>query len=235
MKLFEISKKDPKGDQVLDGVTFKNGMLRYHFYKEDHVIYPEYIDARDITEIVFSQCPNIKNLEGLPEDLLDNIEKFSIDRCSSLENLVGSPMMVGNWINISGCNNLKSLKGIPSSAHDVHISACPSLTEIDDMCSMIGKLYIGACYKIDTLSGIQKLITTMEEFRFDSDRLPKGLLSLLKIEMLEKAEMVISGNTQEYNKAKKAMAIINRYLPEGRILDCQSDLLDAELDEYADL
>jgi hypothetical protein len=51
------------------------------------------------------------------------------------------------------------------------------------------------------------------------------VLGLLKIKKLKKVEI----------DNKEVEAIINKYLPEGNIVECQSELIEAGFDEYAKL
>ena len=60
---------------------------------------------------------------------------------------------------------------------------------------------------------------------FSKNKISSHVLGLLKIKGLKHVKL----------SNKKVETIINKYLPEGDILECQSELMDAGLEEYAKL
>jgi hypothetical protein len=65
------------------------------------------------------------------------------------------------------------------------------------------------------------------------------LLGLLKIKKLKLVTLVTAGQARstikQYQDLGKAEKIINKYLPEGDLFDCQEELIEAGLEEFAQL
>lgn len=82
--------------------------------------------------------------------------------------------------------------------------------------------------KFSSISGIQKHIDELEgELYLVDNDIRGGLLGLLLVKKLKR--VTLGGRLQEVEK------IINKYLPEGDMIDCQNELYDAGFGEYAKL
>ena len=80
--------------------------------------------------------------------------------------------------------------------------------------------------KITSLKNIHKLIHEVHgTFYFDTYNVRSHVLGLLKMKYLK-----------EVDCNKNALSnILNKYLPEGDLFDCQNELSDAGFEEYAQL
>ena len=95
--------------------------------------------------------------------------------------------------------------------------------------------------QITSLSGIDKFVKKCNKFIFEDNQklITSGVLSLLKIEGLRSVEIHDRFNKHVGNDGLsiygKLNRILNFHLQTGRpdILECQSDLLDAGLQDYA--
>lgn len=108
MKLFEIA----KSEQIGGNTTFKN-KISVANEQEPHL--PKYLDNTDM--------------------LLSDIEcrAFSVERCSNLVDLTGSPKTVEGLISISYCANLSSLKGLPKTSASLILYSLPNIVNFNDL------------------------------------------------------------------------------------------------------
>jgi len=128
---------------------------------------------------------------------------------NNLTSLVGAPSSVGGYFSCSN-NNLTSLEGAPSS---------------------IGGMFSCTANKLTSLHDVHKIIKKINgEFYANRNPITSCVLGILLIEGVMDFEL-------DYNE--EADIIINKYLPNTRgfsaVIECQSELLDASLDEYAKL
>jgi hypothetical protein len=88
--------------------------------------------------------------------------------------------------------------------------------------------------QIYSLNGISDIINELRgELRLKGNHITAGGLGLLRIRGLR--GVVYWTDAIEADKFCKAATIINKYLPEGDIFDCQEELIEAGLEEYAEL
>ena len=158
-----------------------------------------------------SDNPKLKSLEGAPKEVSGDFD------CSTnnLTSLKGSPEKVGMKIAAGGdfvCSNnykLKSLEG------------CPKEINGDFYC---------VNNNIKSLTGIHKHITHLTgKFFTRGTPIKSHVLGLL----------LIDGCKGVFLVNKEVEAILNKYLPNTRgnkaVIDCQYELSDAGLDDYAEL
>ena len=89
--------------------------------------------------------------------------------------------------------------------------------------------------KFESLHNIHKYIKEMSVFStlsFFENPIKSHVLGLLKIKNLK--EVILYG-TGDDKKLMDVETIINKYLPEGDLLKCQEELIDAGLDDFAQL
>ncbi len=129
---------------------------------------------------------------------------------------------------ILGDLGLTSLNGIPNQIDDSLIVTNNDLSSFESFPKIInGDLSISK-NKFTSFKDISKHITTINgRLSYNGNSIKSNFLSLLRIKGLKQ----ISGGN-EYQEVDR---IINKYLPEGDILECQSELMDAGLEEYAKL
>jgi hypothetical protein len=80
--------------------------------------------------------------------------------------------------------------------------------------------------EISSLHDIHKILNEVDGFiHLQDNPIKSDALSLLKIKKLKGV----------YLDNKALQEIINKYLPEGDLLDCLEDLIEADLSDYATL
>jgi hypothetical protein len=84
-------------------------------------------------------------------------------------------------------------------------------------------------HTINSISGIEKYVKECQELDLtDNANIASGILGLLKIPKLRKVTFPTSPNGFAKSKHTGYPAkIINKYLPEGDLFDCQEELIEA--------
>ena len=145
---------------------------------------------------------------------------------NKLTSLEGAPSVVNGDFACSN-NKLTSLEGAPSVVNGIFYCSNNNLTSLEGAPSVVkGNFY---CYSnnLTSLAGIHKIVKEIHGFaNFYDNPIKSNVLGLMRIKGLTR---VILDNKQVEN-------ILNKYLTGDRdIIKCQSELLDAGLEEYAKL
>ena len=181
---------------------------------------PEWADS------VFLNLSNIKSLNGIPQS-----KSYSLTD-GKIKNLVGLPDKL-EYLSIFSFDGLESMKGANTIEANLRISFCPNLNFGDHLELVVGgNVTINKCARITNLKDIHKTFKRIDgSLSFIETPVKSHALGILKIEGL-KSVFVDSSES----KFEKAIEIISKYVgSKGDILDCQSDLIDADLEEYAQL
>lgn len=197
-----------------------------------------------------SHNPKLESLEGAPKKVTGH---FDCRLNPNLESLEGAPKEVTGYFNCSSNGKLKSLEGSPDKTgnfnctHNPEISSLkggpkevtgyfdcyrnPNLSSLEGAPKTIGG-YFDCSHnpKLTSLKGIHKQLTSMNGlFEANFTSIKSHVLGLL----------LIKGCTNVKLDNKEVEAILNKYLPNTRgnkaVIECQSDLLDADLDDFAEL
>jgi len=99
-----------------------------------------------------------------------------------------------------------------------------------------GYLSLENCKNLKSIKGIHKHIQQVDEVIYLGDSpIEGGLLGLIFIKNLQNVYYMSS--SKDKDNIKRALRIISKHLGKGRagILDAQNNLIDAGLDEYAEL
>jgi len=192
------------------------------------------IDGKKITEKTPSEpwpgnfnCSGTKitSLEGAPSSVGGGFYCFN----NQLTSLEGAPSSVGSDF---GCynNQLTSLEGAPSSVGGYFSCAYNNLTSLEGAPSSVGGNF--GCFnnKLTSLTGIHKILKQMNgTFFVDVNPLKSNVIGLLLVKGCKKVEL----------DNKQVEEIMNKHLqsPFGnrRVIECQSEMLDADLDDWAEL
>lgn len=155
---------------------------------------------------------NIVNLHGCPDFVGVN---FDVTYCNEITNATGGPVFVGGTADYSDCTKLNSFIGMPK---EIHRRLCVVNTAIPTM-SMIHK-------HVKILNGVLALGST-------ANKLTGGMLGLMLVRKLTRIAISAADGTA---RPVQALNIINEHLAEGRSgPDCQIELIDAGLAEFAKL
>jgi len=128
--------------------------------------------------------------------------------------------------------NLKSLKGCPSSVLGSVWANNNYLTSLEGIPKAIGVTLFIQNNPIVNLHNVHKSIKHVKNIHLSSERIKSHILGLLLInELLEVYRETVP--------LQRWLEIVNQYLPNNQgmkaVYDCQTELLEADLDEYAQL
>lgn len=158
-------------------------------------------------DFICNHNPDIISLEGAPKEVTGD---FMCNNNPKLKSLEGAPVKVGGDFNYFDCSDkLKSLEGAPRE---------------------IGGDFVCCDTKLTSLKGIHKQITNLGgKFISNNSPIRSHVLGLL----------LIKGCTGVELDNEDVQDILNKYLPNTignkAVIECQSELLDADLDDYAEL
>jgi hypothetical protein len=168
---------------------------------------------------------NLTSLVGAPSSV-DGDFSCSFNNITSLE---GAPSSVdGDFYCYS--NHLTSLEGAPSSVNGDFYCFSNQLTSLVGAPSSVGGYFGCSNNQLTSLKGIEKILKKMNGtfYAFDNP-LKSHVIGLLLVPGCKRVEI----------DNKQVEEILNRHLksPFGkrRFFDCQSELLDAGLDDWAKL
>jgi hypothetical protein len=163
----------------------------------------------------------IKSLKGSPM----SVENFSCDN-NELTSLVGGPKFVERGYSCSE-NKLTSLEGAPVTVGTNFVVRNNKLTSLEGAPTSIGLALLCGDNELTNLKNIHKQINFIGRHAdFHNNPIKSHVLGLLLIDNL----------TQVILDNREVQGIINDYLATSRdVFDCQNELMDAGLDEYAQL
>lgn len=143
---------------------------------------------------------------------------------NKLTSLEHCPMHVHSFT--CSYNKLKSLEHCPSSTRGDFYCNDNRLTSLEHCAMTIGGDFFCDHNNLTSLHDIHKQIKEINDFAdFYHNPIKSSALGLLKIKKLKEVNL---DNEEVQN-------IINKYLPEGDIIECQRELIEAGFEEYAKL
>jgi hypothetical protein len=165
-------------------------------------------------------------LDKLPPGIPTHMNLFNCSQ-NQLKDLVGAPTSVEGMFDAME-NELTNFKGAPLKSDVLRLSHNP-ITSCTGASNIETRQLILKNTKLTSLHGIEKLLSQCETIDFRSNTKVKmtHLLGLLKIKWLKTVLF-----NDEYLHLQ---SIIKKYLPEGDILDCQEELIEAGYEEQAQL
>jgi hypothetical protein len=170
----------------------------------------------------------------------------SIYELQSITSLEGFPEFVESHLSIIDCNNLKSLKGIPKQVGQLTLNNAIGLTELDYLPDFVHSTFVINNSKVSSLKDIHKKIKAIGSvlggtvFEMRNSRIKSNVLGLLLIEGVKSVKLQSSNVDVKHGVDLDAVEVIlNKYLPNTRgrqaIIECQKELIEAGLEEYAKL
>jgi hypothetical protein len=165
---------------------------------------------------------SLTSLVGAPSDVSGGFYCLN----NKLTSLEGAPSKVGGNF-YCDYNKLISLEGAPSKVGGNFSCDNNKLTSLEGAPSKVGGYFSFVHSKLTSLEGIHLRIKHIGgQANFERNPIKSHVLGLLLIDGLKK----ISLDNTEVEK------IINKYLRGDRdVFECQNELMDAGLDEYAQL
>lgn len=160
-----------------------------------------------------------------------------------LDSLEGFPREITGWVYVYN-NNLKTLHGSPRKIHNSFSSQSNSFSASSNPITSLegAPEYIesGAsfsdCAQLRSIAGIHKIIKHATSLDFSGCPIKSGVLGLLEIQGLSKVKLADDRNKVEnYDELVRVEEIVNKHLKVSDTLECQDELIDAGLEEYAKL
>ncbi|MGI0076581.1 MAG: hypothetical protein ACREAU_04140 [Nitrosopumilaceae archaeon] len=168
----------------------------------------------------------ITSLEGSPEEVTGDF----ICSLSGITSLKGAPKRVGRGFMCLN-TNIKSLEGAPYYVGGYFDCSETNITSLEGAPSYVGSYF--ACHdtKITSFHNIHKQIKHIGGILTIDSAVKSHIMGLMLIKNLK---IEISGVKNK--QLKQAIAIMNKHLAGRRnIHDCQEELIEAGLSEYAKL
>jgi hypothetical protein len=164
----------------------------------------------------------LTSLKGAPNEVDGN---FYCNK-NALTSLEGGPTIVKGGFNC-GHNKLTSLKGAPKEVGAEFAANNNQLTSLEGAPAIVRGFFSVNNNKLTSLKDVHKYIKEIDGGWFYCERNPleSHVLGLMKIKGLK----IVFLDNQEVAE------ILNSLLPGGSVLDAQSALLDAGLDDWAQL
>ena len=179
-------------------------------------------ERRDHWEVgVWCDGYQLTSLEGAPQYVTGD---FSCKR-NYLETLKGAPQHVGGkfWCQY---NYLTSLEGAPMNVGGEFLCMGNRITSLEGAPKHIGGWFWCNDNYLTSLEGIHEQILEINGFAmFHRNPIKSHVLGLLLIKRLKSVEF----------DNKQLEKIINKYLPLGDVMECQNELIDAGLEEFAQI
>ena len=213
MAIFEDLYKDPRFPHFPNTIPIKFGTVDGNF-NVNHL--------------------RLKTLEGCPTKVT-GLFKASYNIFPDLK---GGPKRVGKDYYASNNLELKSLEGMAETVGGGVNLSSTGISEEDFkyLPKKMSELQLAHCENVKTLSGLNNFVEKIEKsIAILGIDLTGGLLGLLKIKGLKFGIQHGAGSLSE-KPLSKAINIVDSYMPvktNDAIMDCQNELIDAGLEEYA--
>ena len=167
------------------------------------------------------QDNQLVSLKGVPQHVGGD---FWCNR-NQLTSLEGSPLQIGGDFCCQD-NQLVSLKWAPQHVDGDFWCNRNQLTSLEGSPKHVGGNFLCYANKLTSLEGIHEQIVEINgEANFKQNPIKSHVLGLLLIKGLKSVKF---DNKQLAN-------VINKYLPLGDIMECQNELIDDGLEEFAQI
>jgi len=148
---------------------------------------------------------------------------------NKLTSLDGAPASVGGNFYCDN-NQLTSLEGSPASVGGYFVCNNNQLTYLEGSPASVGGYFNCSYNELTSLEGIHKILKSMNGVFFATNNpLKSHVLGLL----------LVKGCKEVSLDNKVVQEVLNRYLPNTRgskaVIEAQSDLLDLDLEDFAQL
>jgi hypothetical protein len=168
----------------------------------------------------------INSLEGCPQKIEGD---FFCDN-NHLKSLEGGPTDVQASYFCGYCG-LESMKGCPEVVNDVLNCESNRLKSFEFFPSHVENTIDASCNLIESLHNIHLQIKSARQIILLENPIKSSVLGLLKIQNLEN----VTFTNSVLHPLNELEVIINKYLPLGNLLECQEELIEAGLMEFAQL
>ena len=228
MKLSNLIENQEKklGDLEIDGkIVAPNGVRRDnwegHMYCNGNFLTSLEGAPRRIGGDFWCSINKLTSLEGCPQQVGKNFWCTG----NQLISLKGAPQQVGGDF-MCGNNKLTSLEGAPQHVGWGFICDSNQLTSLKGAPKHIGGSFWCDRNQLTSLEGIHEQILEINGHAdFEKNPIKSHVLGLL----------LIKGLTSVKLDNDRLSVIINKYLPLGDIMACQNELIDAGLEDFAQI
>lgn len=210
-------------------------------------------DIADMKQDLLLESPDdplgLTSLEGLPDTIGG---EFRIADAPNLRSLQGMPLRANeislvslripeidvqieraDVLFIQSCDELESLKGAPTSLLDVVVSYCDHISSLKGLVDA-EEIRLTKLPNFRSFEGINKTLKSCKKIFLDNMLIESHILGLLEVEDLKYVSLINPGSM--HGDMIRALEILNKHLSRNKdIFECQSDLIEAGLDRYAEI
>jgi hypothetical protein len=187
-----------------------------------------------INDFKCTRASNLQSLHGFNSTVGGNAS-FSFD--AKLQDLLGYAATVKGGLDLDSCHGLISLKGCPREIDYLYLRGCSNLKSLRFGPSKLELfLQLGDCISLKSLEYLPEFVNTDScLYLSDNHQLLKDLYHVFMAKGLNEFTAI----TTSYDAVDKVKKIAYHYMkqPYGmkRWIDCQSALIDAGFEEYAEV
>ena len=231
----ERKAKNWGSDPYLKSLDSKSGtsgsLIGLHFLgsftgkgdNEQHFEFDESTENKTFYGNLNASRNNLTSLKGSPKEVVGFFYVYG----NKLQDLVGAPTKI-----------IKSFKStLPGMQTSFGCSSNEQLTSLKGIPEYLeGGADFRGCTSLTSISGLGSHLKHCEELNFAGCPIKSGVLSLFKIKGLTKVTFVEPGDSTPLDEdLTKVEEIVNKHLASGDAMECQDELLDVGLSEYAKL
>lgn len=175
----------------------------------------------------------LSTLKGAPFWVGKNV---NFSRNKLLKSFKGGPKKIGGWLGMSDCS-LETFEDFPQNIYGSLYLSNNNLTAFgNDLITVYGEIYIEQ-NPFKTLDGIENQLAfsiipirgqAAASLYLGVDAYPSGVLSILNISGTL-YDIIVEGDGGDF---KKACKIVQNHLKDRSIFECQSELIEAGLEEF---
>ncbi|AVH85017.1 hypothetical protein RsoM2USA_88 [Ralstonia phage RsoM2USA] len=178
-------------------------------------------------EFRISDAPNLRSLRGMPlranEISLVDLRIPEID----------VQIQEADVLFVTDCHELDNLKGAPANLLDLVVSRCNHISDLSGITNS-EEIRLAKLTNLRSFEGISKTLKSCKKIFIDNMVIESNILGLLEVQDMQ--EVVLINPSLLPSDMKRAFQILNTHLRGNKdIFECQSDLIEAGLDRYAEI
>jgi hypothetical protein len=184
--------------------------------------------ADTVTTLTITKCNNLVDLQGMPAKQIK--DQFYLQDCEKIKSLEGMTPNIKN-IKFNTLPNLSSFEGMTQKADYIYMRDLPGITSLEGFTKVCVSIKMIMFPNLISLENVDKHLEEVQEFMIPIN-VKSNVLGLLKIRKLRMVEAA-PGASKELEQVAK---IITKHLRMTQdVLECQSDLMEAGLKDFAKL
>ena len=177
-----------------------------------------------------------KEIEQLPDNIASQKQAtLCVTGCEKLLSLKGSPEEVLT-LRAKGTKALKSLVGGPKRVMKSAYFQDSGIESLEGLLEVRNSLYVADCSHLKSLHGVGTTCLKSCSSLYLSPYVVSDILGLMLVKDLSTIEVFTNTRTnKELEQAIKIIIKHKEYKADPDLIDCQHELIEAGLEEYAEL